>query len=378
MNNLNLYLENGHKLFFNDTYLSTYKKDIMDFLENTDISYMNNINFAKKMMMSQEIKSNNTIEGINDNIERIDDVIKNRFSYSEDERKRIINLYHGYQYILNHKEINKETLKVLYNILSNDLLDDYAKKNMGKYYREKTVYILKGNRLDVEPYEGVNTLKIAEFMDNLLYYINKHEDETYIDNFIKSQIIHFYFVYIHPYFDVNGRTSRTLAMWYLLNNNNYPFIIFNRAIAFAKRKYENSIVASRKYGNITLFLKNILECVSKEFEKEYIINSIVQNSKYTITKEESQLIEYFLTMKNNFTIKDLAVIYNKYNNKQRIEKVFQEKIMPLIDKNIFVINYYTKSFITSSEHNSFISLNKDLLNVDKSKIKHLNIDDYIS
>ena len=76
MNNLNLYLENGHKLFFNDTFLSNYKKDIMDFLENTDISYMNNINFAKKMMMSQEIKSNNTIEGINDNIERIDDVIK--------------------------------------------------------------------------------------------------------------------------------------------------------------------------------------------------------------------------------------------------------------------------------------------------------------
>ena len=42
--------------------------------------------------------------------------------------------------------------------------------------------------------------------------------------------MHFYFVYIHPYFDVNGRTSRTLAMWYLLNEEAYPYIIFNRAI----------------------------------------------------------------------------------------------------------------------------------------------------
>ena len=73
-------------------------------------------------------------------------------------------------------------------------------------------------------------------MNQLFEFINNNElEETEINKFIKSQIMHFYFVYIHPYFDVNGRTSRTVAMWYLLNNKNYPYIIFNRAIEFNKK-----------------------------------------------------------------------------------------------------------------------------------------------
>ena len=52
--------------------------------------------------------------------------------------------------------------------------------------------------------------------------------QTMTDQYVKSQILHFYFVYIHPYFDVNGRTSRTMALWHLLNSQAYPYIIFNR------------------------------------------------------------------------------------------------------------------------------------------------------
>ena len=96
------------------------------------------------MMMSQEIKSNNTIESINDDLSVIDEVIKKKTSISSKERKRIINLYHGYQYILTHKTIDKKHLKELYDILSDGILDVYDKVNMGLYYRNEQVYILKG------------------------------------------------------------------------------------------------------------------------------------------------------------------------------------------------------------------------------------------
>ena len=141
---------NGKKFRYNNYYLETYKEELINLLNGLD--FMKTMMFARKMMMSQEIKSNNMIEGINDDLSIIDEVIKTR----DQNSKRIINLYHGYQYITTHTDINKYSLKELYNLLSEGLLDEYSINNMGSFYRNKPVYILKGDRLDIEPYEGIN------------------------------------------------------------------------------------------------------------------------------------------------------------------------------------------------------------------------------
>ena len=120
-------------------------------------------------------------------------------------------------------------LRVLYDILSFNLLDERDLARMGTYYREAPVYILKNGRLDMELEEGVYYLKIAELMEYYFAFFNAPIfSQTMTDQYVKSQILHFYFVYIHPYFDVNGRTSRTMALWHLLNSQAYPYIIFNR------------------------------------------------------------------------------------------------------------------------------------------------------
>lgn len=93
----------------NEEYLKSYKDELVRLLDGED--YMRSEQFAKNMMMSQEIKANNTIEGINDDLSMIDEVIKTKEYLSNRERKRIINLYHGYHYILNHKVIDKEHLR---------------------------------------------------------------------------------------------------------------------------------------------------------------------------------------------------------------------------------------------------------------------------
>ena len=81
---------------------------------------------------------------------------------------------------------------------------------MGEYYREGPVYILRGISFD-RFFEGVPVKHIDEYMNILFDYINRNDDNTDIDTFIKSQIIHCYLVYIHPYFDGNGRTGRILS-----------------------------------------------------------------------------------------------------------------------------------------------------------------------
>lgn len=376
-NNTKLKMEDGRYLYFNKEYLDFYKQELLNVLDGQD--YMQSLKFAKKMMMSQEIKANNTIEGIKDDLSVIDEVIKKiKSPISERERKRIINLFHGYQYILNNSDIDKDNLRRLYDILSDGILLERDRVRMGEYYRSAPVYILKGNRLDVYPYMGMDSDKIDDYMDQFFAYANRDDCDNEMDVFIKSQIMHFYFVYIHPYFDVNGRTSRTVSMWYLLNHESYPYIIFNRAVSFAQRKYEQNIVNARNTGNATLFLKYMLVQVEKELEKEYLIHSIKESSGISFNKEQSQMLEYLLTMKGNITAKDLSSIYNNYNAKRRVDLIFDEKIYPLLEMGILVNKGDTKGFITNKKHNMNLGINKKYVkDVDPQKVKNLQLDKYI-
>ena len=341
----------------NEEYLKPYIESLLEFLDGLD--YMNNLGFAKRVMMSQELKANNIIEGITDDLSLIDNVTSSLGDgISEERRQRIINLYHGYQYILTHQDINKESLKELYAYLSDGLLDDYGKKYTGDYYRTRPVYIRKRSRLDAYT-EGIASDKIDEHMNRLFEFLDANPTDE-MEAFIKSQIAHFYFVFVHPYLDVNGRTGRTLAMWYLLNNESYPYIVFNRAISFAQRDYETYISNSIKRGEVTLFLKYMLMQVQYELEKEHVIYGIENNAGLTLTKEEHQMMEYLLSMKGTITAKELANFYNRFNPKKSIGQIAEEKIEPLIEKHILVRKGDTKKMISSGNSNFWLGINPEL------------------
>lgn len=100
-------------------------------------------------MFSHEIKSNNNIEGITDDIDVIRGVIEKQKEIKDiEKRNRIINLYKGYRYILGSSDINKESLRELYSILSEGLLSKEESQDMGEYYRTRSGIILHKGRLD--------------------------------------------------------------------------------------------------------------------------------------------------------------------------------------------------------------------------------------
>jgi len=361
-------------LVMDNTYLSydldvvkLLEDEILRFIENQD--YLKTLEFARKVMLGREIKTNNTIEGIIHDLSLIDEVIKNQC-----DNKKIINLYKGYNYILNNKEINKESLKELYAILSDGLLTNEDIKAMGDYYRTESVYIYKTSRFNEKPYMGISEDKLDFYMDLFFDYVNSND--LSVSNFIKSQVMHFYFVYIHPYFDVNGRCSRTVSMWYLLNKKEYPYIIFNRAISLSRKKYIENIIVSRD-GNITSFLKYMLVNVKNELEKEYVINNIITNSGYKLSKEEFETLCYILSLKGEITIKDFGTIYNEHNNYKNIKYLIDERLKILVDKNIILLLNETNSYIDKETRNRVLGLNPDFLDLDYSKIKTLDIKRFV-
>ena len=361
---LDLKRENGRRFYYDKIRIHRLMKEIEDFIEEEP--FLDDFNFSRKMILSLEIKANNSIEGLNDDINSIEEAIKSN-NY-EESNKRILNLYYAYRYILLNRQINKETIKRLYGILSNDLLDDYAQNNMGEYYRNRDVYILSSrpNQMLLSYEKGLSPEKIEEAMNDLLQYMNQLEEKTPIETFIHSQIIHFYFVYVHPYYDVNGRTARTLSLWYLLQKKAYPFVIFNRGISLSKGEYKHNVKKSYK-GNITPFLEYVLKTLKKELEKEKIIYNIRNNFGESLSKSEYEILEYILTVKTH-KIQDIIKLYSKNNNQRDREMILLEKIYPLIEKGIVVMN----------EEEQTLKINKKFITIDKRKMKELRMKSYLS
>ena len=364
----------GGRLFtIHNGIIQPFKDELEDFLKGEE--QLNNKLFSKRVMFTHELKANNTVEGINDSVSLIQMVINKASSISDEEkRNRIINLYNGYKYILEGKEINEDNVRKLYQILSKDLLCDADKRRMGEYYRTAPVFILNKGRLDNTMDYGIHEDRVSEFMEIFYDYVNNNNDfDKQTDYFIKSQIMHLYFVYIHPYFDINGRTSRTIAMWYLLNNEIYPYMIFNRGIAIDS-SYDEQIKNSIQRYDLTLFLKFMLINVKKELEKEYVMQrlSVEANRKWETI--DYQTMEYFLSMNGERTALDFANWYKKFNEKKRIEEIMESMLSPLIDDGTLEVVRETKKTMRDGNQNMVLSLNKKRLSeVDQSKITRIKL-----
>lgn len=337
--------------------------------------FMNTRDFSKKVMFNQEIKANNTVEGYNDSVSFIKKVIKNASEEQNiEKRNRIINLYNGYQYILKGQDITEENVLKLYKILSKDLLEEYDLSHMGEKYRKAPVYILKSGRLDDSMDEGIPYEKIEEYMDSYFEFIDTFKvDDSQTEEFIKSQIMHFYFVYIHPFFDINGRSSRTIAMWYLLNKEVYPYIIFNRGINFDSN-YDRVIGTSKTRLDITEFLKYMLISVKKELEKEYIIHNLDSQSERQWHTIDYQALNYFLALNGEKTVLDYATTYNRLNTKKNTKTIFENMLLPMIEDETLKITRTTKKNMFDDVPNLVLELNKDKVNeINLEKVKRLKL-----
>lgn len=367
----------GFKFRINKDRIMEISTEIDDFLISEPS--LKKVKFKKEIPI--DIQSNNKIEGLDDDINEINRIIKRRPVYDmfkeNKECLRVSNLYDAYNYILKKKPINKENFHALYNIISDGLIQDYDLEHMGDYYREGPVCITSKAYFDEEN-EGLNYHKIEEYIDKLFNFIDKEKANNYTDYFTISQIIHFYIVYVHPYFDCNGRTSRTTAMWYLLNNKANAFLNFNRTIPFEKGKYNRAIQSSRTTSNLTYFVKYMLEVEKRQLEKEYIINSIEKTRKDTLTDDEYLLLEYFLSNNQMESLISLTNMFNNINDHRSSVSDVESKLEPFLSNGILIQSGETGKKLSSGRYNPKYMINPNALDIDPTKIKRLHLSNYVN
>ena len=172
----------------------------------------------------------------------------------------IKNNYRAMLYVLEHLEepISAKTLTDIAKIVTENASDEQVTG-----FRTVPVYVTGRDGIVYTPPAAE---QVPGMMDDLLDFIQSSE----LHPLFKACIAHFYFVYIHPFTDGNGRTARALSFMMLMKSG-YDFFRFfsvSGIIAEERSRYYKSMRNVEASGDdMTYFIDYYSAMLSRSVEK---------------------------------------------------------------------------------------------------------------
>ncbi len=145
-------------------------------------------------------------------------------------------------------------------------------------------------------------------LERLIDFANDKDQADFINPIIKAIFIHFWFGYLHPFTDGNGRLARALFYWYLLKKGYWTmmYIPISKAIKKSPVQYAMAyIYAEQDNFDLTYFydynIRKIIQSLD-EF-KDYIEEKVHENRKLDevfgkdmlLNDRQKRLIHYLLS-----------------------------------------------------------------------------------
>lgn len=297
-----------------------------------------------------EVKSTNDIEGVHSTRREISEVLQGlsnspRFS-------SVINKYNA---LLSNETFNFNTCPNIRNFYDDFVYNEVIANNQknkldGKIFRKDPVDIDSptGKILHQGLYPEQ---KIIDAMTEALQILN---DEK-MPFLIRISLFHYFFGYIHPFYDGNGRTARFITSYFLAGHFHYLAALkLSLTIKRQKKKYydlfkETDSEINR--GDLTPFVKGFLEIIADTFNDiEFLlnrkINQLVRYSEKLTSIMPSdpltQKIYQILLQATSFfgqglSMEDLMALTGKSRNtiKSRLQSVSEGHILASATKKIF-------------------------------------------
>lgn len=332
--------ENGNPLIYLDTdYLISKLNDAENLLINLNSSKLWDITDEELVngFIFSEIESSLAIEGVRSTRAKIEKISKSSYEELKSNNERVVkNMIEAYYYVQD-RDITIDNIYRLYNILSKDCLKDDEKLIDNNYYRHDDVNIVGANERIID--RGVNHKYLSKGMNDLITYITKSKSN--IEQVFAPHIIHYYFIYLHPYFDFNGRMARVLSHWYSTRYAPYLSHLFiSEAINNKgnKHRYYNAITYSRQTNNdITFFIEYIADILleySIIYTNYYIIFDQLEGRGHSIPRSLQ------VTLKNILAIPKIGdgyfswKKYAEYSNDNYSKVLYLKHLNQLVDLGV--------------------------------------------
>ena len=157
-----------------------------------------------------EIKATNDIEGVHSTRKEIQDILDGNVSKSE----RLESIVHKYESLMDHAEIPFYTCKDIRRFYD-DFAHEEIKKENPKHALDGVIF--RKDPVDIESeigkiiHRGVSPeAKTIETMEAALKIL--HSDDFPL--LVRLGLFHYFFAYIHPFYDGNGRTDRFITSYF--------------------------------------------------------------------------------------------------------------------------------------------------------------------
>lgn len=301
----------------------------LDSLQGTLLGFSSSLDFTdftkeaiKNSRIYSEIEGSLAIENVPTTRKRMAELIQKGADARDVNDTIIKNMAQATEFVCSSPSFNEGNLARLYALLSQNCLSEENLLKEGSLYRHDEV--------EVDHYYGCPSHKIKDCMDSLFSFVAANLKNPSLKCLLPS-IAHYYLLYVHPYFDFNGRMARMVSLWlHLLTGNPSPSLI-SEAIDFRKKNYYLALEDSRdSHNDLTYFLKFIFQTSIDYFLCYKNLEGItqrLQDQGITWTENEmSYFKKILLSYKGKFTYFDFLRFSKTEMSKQGALKTLNKLV----------------------------------------------------
>lgn len=268
------------KPIFNiDDEINSYVNDINRKLKQIKISDKQKRKYMVSKSRVRSIHSSLSIEDNSLSLFDVNNIIQN---------KRVLGKTDEIQEVKNAIEVYNQIKKYDYKS-ETDLMK--AHQLMMKYFDENSSYRNHGEGIEKDGvliFQAPDSILVPSLMKSLFDYI-KNSD---INLLILASIFHYYFVYIHPFLDGNGRIARFWMSLMLFNyNKNFEFIPIEEELYLNQEQYYYSIMDSHLNHNANSFIKFCLNTIN------ILLDKIINNNSFVLNETQEKIVELIVSNK---------------------------------------------------------------------------------
>ena len=302
------------------------EKIINEIENNLDLIIIyDNVRKIKLQIKSKvrSIHSSLAIEANSLSLESVESIIDNKLVLgNRKEIQEVKNANELYEHINDYNWKDEKDF-----IKAHTLMMKYFDDDNG-YYRNHGEGVKSGDKVI---YSAPQSILVPSLMKSLFRFMIDNENK--IHPLVLSCIFHYYFVYVHPFSDGNGRMARFWVSLILTNwNSKFEYIPIEEEIYLNQQKYYDSIAQCHVNGNANVFIDFMLMCINSSIEK-IIIQETTQKTtqKIKLNKNQLKIIE-LIKYNSMITRNELADKLNitsdgvKYNLKKLVDNDIIERI----------------------------------------------------